>query len=90
MEDDIEIRRRRAAWRAAHRGTKELDLLIGRFAEARLTGMDAEALAAFERFLAVADPTLQEWLLAPRKEPAAEHAEIVAAIRGFHGLECSS
>ena len=39
MTDDIEIRRRRAAYRACHRGTKEMDVVLGRFAQARLAAM---------------------------------------------------
>ena len=44
MTDDIEIRRRRAAYRACHRGTKEMDLILGRFAVARLPDMPAAGL----------------------------------------------
>jgi antitoxin CptB len=87
MSEDIEVRRRRAVWRAGHRGTKELDLLVGRFAEAHLGAMDETELQRFEAFLAVSEPQLQAWLLAP--EPggeASEFAEIVRAIRRFHGL----
>ncbi|MFA5951080.1 MAG: succinate dehydrogenase assembly factor 2 [Hyphomicrobium sp.] len=65
MTDDIEIRRRRAAWRAAHRGTKELDILVGGYAAAKLAFMAAHELGHFERFLEVGDPELQAWLLAP-------------------------
>ena len=65
MTDDLDIRRRRAAWRAAHRGTRELDLLIGAYANATLGGMTSEELGRFERFLALGDPELQSWLLAP-------------------------
>ncbi len=90
MGDDLETRRRRAAWRAAHRGTKELDILIGRFAEATLSAMSATELAAFERFLAVADPLLQDWLLVPKPQVSPEHAEVVAAMRAFHGLATPS
>jgi antitoxin CptB len=87
MSDDIEVRRRRAAWRAGHRGTKELDLLVGRFAETRLAAMSDADLAHFERFLAVNDPELQAWLLGPtagQSDP--EFADVVADIRKFHGL----
>lgn len=83
----MEIRRRRAAWRAGHRGTKELDILVGRFAEVRLSAMSIADLERFERFLAVSDPDIQSWLLGPA--PAAadpEFAGIVADIRQFHGL----
>lgn len=87
MSDDIEVRRRRAAWRAAHRGTKELDLLVGRFAEERLSGMSGEELARFERFLAVAEPQIQAWLLGPPPgDVAFEFSDVVAEIRKFHGL----
>lgn len=87
MGEDIEVRRRRAVWRAGHRGTKELDLLVGRFAAVQLASMGDEDLARFEAFLAVSEPELQAWLLAP--EPGGgetEFAEIVTAIRKFHGL----
>lgn len=91
MADDIEIRRRRAAWRAQHRGTKELDILIGAFAMARLADMDGAALSSFERFLEVSDPELQAWLLGPGLEPnggpRGETGELVRQVRVFHGLE---
>lgn len=87
MSDDIEIRRRRAAWRAGHRGTKELDLLVGRFAAARLATMTEAELDRFERFLAASEPEIQAWLLGPPPEAVApELAEVVAEIRSFHGL----
>ena len=31
--DGLEIRRKRAFYRAHHRGTKELDLILGRYAK---------------------------------------------------------
>jgi antitoxin CptB len=87
MSDDIEVRRRRAAWRAGHRGTKELDLLVGRFAAERLPGMSGVDLERFERFLWVADPEIQSWLLGPTpSDTATEFADLVADIRKFHGL----
>ena len=52
MTDDLEIRRRRAAYRASHRGTKELDIVLGRYAAARLAAMTEDELGRFERFLA--------------------------------------
>lgn len=87
MADDIETRRRRAHWRADHRGTKELDILIGRYAAEKLSGMDEPALALFEAFLAERDPDLQVWLLSPSGQDAApQFADLVADVRRFHGL----
>jgi antitoxin CptB len=87
MTDDVESRRRRAAFRATHRGNKEMDWLIGRFARARLAAMSPEALTAFERLLFVPDPHLYDMIMHPEAAPAGEHALLVAELRTFHGLE---
>jgi antitoxin CptB len=86
MTDDLDIRRRRAAWRAAHRGTKELDLTVGTYARAELPAMGEADIERFERFLAVGDPELQAWILAPAAGEGGEFADLVAAVRKFHGL----
>jgi len=87
MTDDVEGRRRRAAFRATHRGNKEMDWLIGRFAQARLAAMSAEALMAFERLLFVPDPHLYDMIMHPQVATAGEHEPLVAELRAFHGLE---
>lgn len=87
MSDELEVRRRRALWRAGHRGTKELDILVGRFAEARLPAMTGSDLDLFERFLAASEPEIQGWLLGSEDGAAeSEFAAVVAEIRKFHGL----
>jgi antitoxin CptB len=87
MHEDLETRRRRAAYRAWHRGTKEMDWMLGRFADSALTAMSAETLASFERLLAMPDPDLQVMLLNPNTAPApAALAALVARLRAFHGL----
>ncbi|MFN0219195.1 MAG: succinate dehydrogenase assembly factor 2 [Hyphomicrobium sp.] len=87
MSDDLDLRRRRATYRAAHRGTKELDALIGRYAAARLPAFSIEALEHFERLLATPDPTLQAWIFAHEDASATEFFDVVADIRAFHGLD---
>ena len=84
---DIETRRRRAAFRAAHRGTKEMDLLMGRFAEAHLAAMSEGMLVEFERLLEVPDTDLQRWILAGGEQPGGGLAPWIARLRAFHGLE---
>jgi antitoxin CptB len=83
--DGLEIRRKRALYRANHRGTKELDLILGRYASERLPGMDEARLAAFEEFLALPDTDIDLWIrgfAAPDGVVAS-----VADIRGYLGLE---
>ena len=84
--DDIVIRRRRALWRATHRGTKELDILIGSYATARLDNMDAAELTRFEEFLTRQETELQALLLAPGAAGDVSYADIINAVRAFHGM----
>jgi antitoxin CptB len=60
--DGLELRRKRALYRAHHRGTKELDLILGRYAQERVPGMDETKLTAFEQFLALPDPDIEYWI----------------------------
>jgi antitoxin CptB len=86
MTDDIASRRRRAAFRANHRGTKEMDWLLGRFADARVGDMPAPALVEFERLLGMPDPELHDMIVYPDMAPAGEFADLIARLRTFHGL----
>ena len=51
MQSMLDERRRRAAYRATHRGTKEMDWLLGRYAEAHLASMPDAELDEFERLI---------------------------------------
>jgi antitoxin CptB len=86
MTDDVETRRRRAAYRASHRGTKEMDWVIGRFAEQALADMTTERLTAFEELLGLPDPVLHDMLMDGVPVADERLAGLVADIRAFHGL----
>lgn len=85
MTDDIEIRRR-AAYRACHRGTKEMDLILGRFAVARLPDMTVAELDDFERLLALPDPLLTQWFQQGGAPEEGAFAGLIVALRSYHGL----
>lgn len=87
MPTDIDTRRRRAAYRAAHRGTKEMDWLVGRYADAVLPTLEDPALERFEMLLAEFDPALQAWLLNGKAIESSEFGSLIAEIRVFHGLD---
>ena len=60
-------------YRAWHRGTRELDLLLGPFADAELERMDEAGLDRFEALLETEETELQSWLLNQATPPA--HAD---------------
>ena len=86
MTADLDPRRRRAAYRASHRGTKEMDWLLGRFAAARLASMAEADLAEFEALLAAPDPELQSWIMDTTSVPDDRHASLIRELRAFHAL----
>lgn len=89
MADDLDVRRRRASYRAHHRGTKEMDLLVGRYADARIPAWSDEAVQHFERFLNLPDPLLQAWIFSGifSGEPeSGEFQDLLNDIRVFHQL----
>ena len=59
----VETRRRRALYRATHRGTKEMDWLLGKFASARVDYLDPGQLVEFEALVNLPDVTVEELLL---------------------------
>jgi antitoxin CptB len=68
---DLELGRKRAHWRANHRGTKEADLVIGGFAARYLDSMDTAELAWFETLLEEQDVDILAWAFGTAEPPAA-------------------
>ncbi len=56
-----ETMRKRLLWRATHRGIKEMDLIAGGFAAARLPTMSHDELVEFEVLLELPDQDLLAW-----------------------------
>lgn len=61
-EASDDSRKKRLRFRAWHRGTRELDLILGRFADGYLDDMSESELKAFERILEAPDPDLYAWV----------------------------
>ena len=70
--ETIENRRKRLRFRSWQRGTKEMDLLMGSFADARLSGFDSSQLDRYEALLDVPEPVVYDWILG-RSAPPADH-----------------
>lgn len=68
-EETPEIRIKRLRMRAWHRGTKEMDLVLGGWADKHLAGADAVTLDLFERVLEEEDQDLYQWISGQRQAP---------------------
>jgi len=78
-----ETRLRRLRMRCWRRGTKEMDLILGRFADARLEALDTGQIDRFEALLEENDWDLYYWVTGARPAPTA-HDALVAEIAAFH------
>jgi antitoxin CptB len=56
--DGLDERRKRLLFRCWHRGTREMDLILGRFADATIADLSEAELAQLERLIEVPDPDL--------------------------------
>jgi antitoxin CptB len=67
-----EIRRKRLLFRSWHRGTRESDLILGRFVDTHLAGFDEGQLDHYEALLDCADADIFDWV-SGRTAPPPEH-----------------
>jgi antitoxin CptB len=83
--DDLSPRRRKILYHAWHRGTRELDLLLGRFADAAVGDLTEAELDDFEALLEVDDRDLFGWILGkfpiPETAPKAVFSKVIAFAR---------
>jgi antitoxin CptB len=82
--DDLELRRRRLHYRAWHRGTREMDLVTGRFADAVLSEMSLRELEEFEALLEAPDPDLFGWLVGQSPVPEEYNSALLRRLVEFH------
>ena len=86
-DETLAVRRRRALFRATHRGTKEMDWILGRFAVVEVPRMSADDLDVFETLLAVPDPDIENWVKYGMTEgQSAAVASLINQVRRFHAI----
>jgi antitoxin CptB len=65
----LDARRRRVLFRAWRRGLREMDLVMGRFADVNLPGIDEADLSEFERLLDFPDWRVLAWITGEEPTP---------------------
>jgi antitoxin CptB len=84
MLSDTETRRRRLRFRAWHRGMREMDLLLGPFADAKVGTLDEGELRAFEELMELPDRDVFAWLTGQAPVPADHDTSLFRKLRQFH------
>lgn len=69
MDVELENWRKRLIFRSGHRGTKEMDLIMGNFALQHVPNFNQEELTCYEDLLLHNDPDLYNWLTGKEEAP---------------------
>lgn len=82
--EGLDARRKRMMFRAWHRGTKELDIILGSFADQHLGAMNEAELDAFETLMEVPEPDLYNWISGREALPQNYQGPLIDQIIAFH------
>ena len=79
----LDDRRKRLLFRCWHRGTREMDLILGRFADAEIANLSDDELGELERLLEANDPDLYAAIIGDKVLPAEITGALFARIKAF-------
>ena len=80
----LDTRRRQILYRSWHRGMREMDLIMGRFADAEIRELSEEDLAEFERLIEVTDRDLLGWITGEIATPQNYDTPLFRRLKAFH------
>jgi antitoxin CptB len=81
---DLDPRRRKILFRSWHRGMRETDILMGRFADAGIARMNETELAELEELLEARDRDIFGWLTGELEVPPAYDTALFRKLKLFH------
>ena len=81
---DLDVRRRKILFRSWHRGLREMDLLMGQFADAEIGNLSEEELSDFELLIEVPDRDLLGWLTGEHEVASNYDTPVFRRLKAFH------
>ena len=67
--ETIEIKRKRLLFRSTHRGTREMDILLGGFFKSNMSDLNKDQLNEFEGLIEIPDDDLYNWAMGRMEIP---------------------
>ena len=67
--ETIEIKKKRLLFRSTHRGTREMDILLGDFFKSNMSDLNKEQLNEFEGLIEIPDDDLYNWAMGRMEIP---------------------
>lgn len=82
-ETELDAHRRKLKFRAWRRGFREMDLLMGTFADAHIAGLDTAELSEFERLLSTPDWEVYAWIIGQKSVPQNYQSSVLTQLMEF-------
>jgi antitoxin CptB len=82
--EGLDARRRRLLFRSWHRGIREMDLVLGRFADANIAVLSDAELDEYEHWLEVPDQQIFAWVNGSQAAPGEIDTALFRRLRDFH------
>lgn len=82
-EETLENKRKRLLFRSWHRGTKEMDQILGSFANKYIPGFTESELDDYEQLLENSDPEMYDWICGRVDVPANKNSAILEKLLSY-------
>ena len=82
--EGLDLRRRRLLFRCWHRGIREMDLVLGRFADTHLASLNDSELDEVEDWLDVPDQRIFAWVNGMEPVPPNFDTGLFRRLQSFH------
>ncbi len=87
MSTELQELRKKLLYRSAYTGTKETDLLLGKFARTHLANLTMEQLTTYETLLKIEDPRLYKWITKMENVPLEYQSDVLDLLQQFSFTE---
>lgn len=87
MTTDLTILRKKLIYRSHHRGTREMDFFLSKFADHHLASFTKEQLDLYEQLLHIPDPELHAWIMGVEVCTDEKFLFIIKLIKQFHQIK---
>ena len=82
-DETIENKRKRLIFRSEHRGTKEMDIILGTFARKNVPNFTEAQLELYDDLLKHNDPNLYNWILEKDKPDEGVESEVFDMLKAY-------
>ncbi len=81
--ETIDKKRKRLIFRSWHRGTREMDIIMGSFADNHIAKFSEQQLDTYNEILSVPDPDIYNWICEREQPPANMRSDVLTMLLNY-------